>query len=520
MSETDLSPAVQRPDPAEEPYERLRVFAYTVEGYASAYRAIMTVFARAKTRFRIQMRAVDVQRELDTLGWPVTLPEAGLEAALDQLTEWGNLERSHDTARVSTLADFRRRRFIYRITPAGEAAEAAVAAVVEAMHATGSLQKVMLGAITRGLGRLVAEMGRPDPDAAVVFENLFNVTSQFETLAQNATTFMASLDTIIESTRVEETAFLAYKQDVIAYLEEFIGELSRTAPRIREALVALRDTAGFDLTATIAASADKTPSLDGGPSPVDDLEAKLVGITIWFLGSELEPPTLDLLRGAARNAINRILLVLGRLHDSRFRRVDRSADLCRVAEWISSADGDDIHHVFQAAFGLFSARHLAHPVVDPTADGPRTPWREAAPAEIEIALRHHGKRASPGRAARVVDNADTKRHLARAHQELQRSRRSALDVFAGRTIPLGDLGVLDDDQLDVLLELLDRLLAAPPGPDGARRARTADGRNRLQLSGRANGHASVRTKRGRLNLPDWTLTVEPLGAPVTLGGKP
>lgn len=83
---------------------------------------------------------------------------------------------------MSTLADFRRRRFVYRITPAGEAAEAAVAAVVEAMHATGSLQKVMLGAITRGLGRLVAEMGRPDPDAAVAFENLFNVTSQFEAL--------------------------------------------------------------------------------------------------------------------------------------------------------------------------------------------------------------------------------------------------------------------------------------------------------------------------------------------------
>ena len=85
------------PPPSPPDYDRLRVFSYAVEINAPTYRAIE--------------------------GQGLTIPETGLEPALDQLVEWGNLLRAHDTRLVATLSDFYRRHYVYRITPAGEAAE-------------------------------------------------------------------------------------------------------------------------------------------------------------------------------------------------------------------------------------------------------------------------------------------------------------------------------------------------------------------------------------------------------------
>ncbi len=139
----EIAPVREDHDTGE--YQRLRVFAYTVESLAPIYRSIMRVFVGGKARFRIHYRPDQVAAELERRGFRPELPEGGLERALDQLAAWGNLRRIHDTGRVATLEDFRRRHFLYQVTPAGEAAERAVGAVVDVLRESGSLLSVMLG---------------------------------------------------------------------------------------------------------------------------------------------------------------------------------------------------------------------------------------------------------------------------------------------------------------------------------------------------------------------------------------
>ena len=140
--------------------------------------------------------------------------------------EAGNLRRIHDTGRVATLEDFRRRHFLYQVTPAGEAAERAVGAVLEVLRASGSLQTVMLGAIAKNLGDLRTEMQRPAPRPEALYEALFNVTQQFRALTENASIFLARLHEAIDASDVRRQAFLRYKEAVIAYLDDFLRELS------------------------------------------------------------------------------------------------------------------------------------------------------------------------------------------------------------------------------------------------------------------------------------------------------
>ena len=505
---------------------RLTLFSYTVEPLAWVYRAVMSLFLEAKSRYRIQLRPDEIAAEL-RLASPAghDLAQPHLERCLDNLVEWGNLRRSHDTGRVATLEDFRRRHFVYRLTPAGEAAERGVGEVLEALERSGSLQRVMLATIRRSLAAIAAELAAEGPRPELLFEQLFNVTEQFNALTQNAGTFLTRLNEAIDRGEVNAQAFGVYKQAVIEYLESFIGELSREGPRIAQAIARI-EAAGSERMIRLAAAADAAPTPLGLADPAARLRRKWRGIAAWFVGGGQEPPTVDLLRAAARGAINRILLVLERLHEKQFRRVSRTADLLRLAGWFDAlgreAGGEErAHRVFQAAFGLYGARHLSGREVDADLAWPGSSWWDAPAVAIAPALRATGRVAGAGRPAQIADHSREKRLLADRFRGRREAVEAALASFAGRgPLALAELPPLTADELATLLSLLDRLLSAAPDAHGRRVARSRDGRLRLVLEGPPGAasasppapRAVVTSAAGRLTLPAWVLTVEDLMA--------
>ncbi len=469
----------------------------------------MAAFTGGKARFRIHFRPDQVAAELERRGFLPELPEGGLERALDQLVLWGNLRRIHDTGRVATLEDFRRRHFLYQLTPAGEAAERAVGAVVDVLRESGSLQTVMLGAIAKNLGILLAELRGDAPRPQVLYEALFNVTQQFRALTENASIFLGRLHEAIDASDVRRQAFLLYKEAVIGYLDDFLRELSEIAPRITRTLGEIGDADARRLAA-LAAEADPAPAFDGPRDVAGRLLGQWRDVSAWFLGTPGQPPTLEMLRGAARGAIRRILMVLDRIHEKRFRRANRTADLERLAAWFEDETRvPDAHALFHDAFGLFSARHLGALDEDSETLQPTRTWAEAAPVELAPALRESGRRSATGRAPRIVDHGAARRRLREEHQRLRQQRQRALERFADRgPRRLDELPVLAGDELDLLLELLDRLLSKPADDDGVRRTRSRDGRLAMTLSEpEDSSEAIVRTARGRLTLPAYTLTV-------------
>ncbi len=506
----DDDPSVDRDrDGDADDFLRLRVFAYTVESLAPVYRAVMRVFTEGKARFRIHYRPDQVAAELERRGFRREIPDGGIERALDQLVRWGNLRRIHDTGRVATLADFRRRHFLYQVTPAGEAAERAVGAVVDVLRESGSLQTVMLATIARNLAVLVRELRGETPRPRALYEALFNVTQQFRALTENASIFLGRLHEAIDASDLERKAFLAYKEAVIAYLDDFMRELSEIAPRITRSLGEL-DEAEVERLVRLAAEADPAPAFDGPRDVRGRLRRQWRDVTAWFLGEAGQKPTLDMLRGAARSAIRRILMVLDRIHEQRFRRAHRTADLERLAAWFEDeAAVPDPHALFQDAFGLFPARHLGAFDEDAPALQPAASWLEAAPVELAPALRESGRRTAVGRAPRIVDHEAARRRLRQEHRRRQGRRQLALARFACRGPQrLSELPRLEGDELDLLLELLDRLLSQGVDSGGVRRARSRDGRLQLALAEPERpALATVETARGRLMLPDYTLAV-------------
>ena len=122
------------------------LFRHVSTDKVAFYRCIMEVFAAAKRQYRLQLRPDEVLAEAR---WPDTPPRIEeVNAALAQLSAWGNLESQPDMARVSSLSDFYRARYLYRLSQGGEAVETAMSAFVQTMRRRAELQTVALEDIT------------------------------------------------------------------------------------------------------------------------------------------------------------------------------------------------------------------------------------------------------------------------------------------------------------------------------------------------------------------------------------
>jgi uncharacterized protein (TIGR02677 family) len=146
------------------------LFRHVSADKADFYRAIMDVFAAAKRQYRLQLRPDEILAEAR---WPVAPPRIEeLNLALTQLTAWGNLEAQHDSARVQTINDFYRARYLYRLSQGGEAVEAALATFEATMRRRAELQTVALEDIANRLSALKALIDADGPlDVANPFQD-------------------------------------------------------------------------------------------------------------------------------------------------------------------------------------------------------------------------------------------------------------------------------------------------------------------------------------------------------------
>jgi uncharacterized protein (TIGR02677 family) len=502
------------------------VFRYVTAENAPNYRAILEIFVEAKEHYVIELRPAEIRDRLGRSGLAFSLPTAeDLDRHLDQLADWKNLQRSHDTGAVTRLDDFYRRRYLYRLTPEGEAAHRAVREVEETVGRSGALQTSMLVEIRDTLAEVTAASRAGDAGALV--RALHRLRGAFESLTGEANLFLGELDRHAAQERVDEEGFRAYKHALLAYLGRFIEDLRRLRPEISdhfaeaEAQVAERF---LRLAATAANLPPVLESVDPVARWIADEQERWEGIRAWFAGAPGLSPRVDRLHAAARAAVVRLARSLARLNDRRARPVDRAADFRTLARWFSAcASEDDAHALWASAFGLYRARHFNLEENDPELVRPDESWWDARPVEVPVRLRTHGAVSRSGRPPPALDFSDGRTWIAARRRRERAEIEGAIARFAGRgPLRLSSVGTLERSELDQFLALLDEALVAPRAPDGARRARSSDGRFEVVLRTPAGDRAWVvlETPSGRLRCLDYELEVSPAArARSAVGGE-
>ncbi|OII65663.1 TIGR02677 family protein [Streptomyces sp. CC53] len=503
--------------PGPEP-EAFGPFAHLTVKNTPLYRQVMRAFLVAKERFAVHLRPEDVHAALPPDHRPDD-PEA-VVAALDKLVEWGNLRADPDTARVTAVEDFYRKRFIYQLTRQGEAAEAALSAYDEALGRRGALQAVALHDIVTHLRALLVLAAEDAPDPAKAHLALDALASRFAALADNARAFMGSLQRTIDLHDVEEEVFLAYKDRLIQYLERFIQDLITLGGRIARLILELEQDGRADSLLRAAAgreAADASPegSASAEREAYERWAARWSGLGAWFISRDGRESQARLLRGRALGAIPQLLAVVRALNERRAGRSDRSADFRTLARWFAEAPDDDARHrLWRAAFGLHPARHLTVDADTLTARAARpvpaaTPWAEAEPLRISPQLRRTGSYERRGKPRKVEDREERRRALAEtaAKQAAETAAARARLATDGVT-RLSEFGELDPASFGLFLQLLgDALATWRPGMRHTV-ATSNDGSMEIRLTALVDDTtAEIRTPGGVFSGPDHLVEI-------------
>lgn len=482
------------------------------------YRCIMDVFAAAKRQYRLQLRPDEVLAEAS---WPDSLPRIEeVNGALAQLAEWGNLESQPDTARVSSLSDFYRARFLYRLSHGGEAVEAGLTVFFQTLHRRAELQTVALEDIAsrlQALRRLIDDVASPDgPDVAKMHEILRDLVRVFEDLAENAQAFMAGIARSLELQQAEVNTVIAYKRRLIDYLERFMGDLVRRSDGIAQLIQYL--SSRVDAVFLKIAEREARDTAPGGAQ--DQMDEKMrrwqawrerwKGLRGWFLSTGAEPPQAELLRARARAAIPQLLGAIAAMNERRSGRSDRSADFRTLAQWFAASETESqAHRLARAAFALHPARHFS---LNPQAEddlSASTPWADAPPLQISPRLREYGEAAPRGPLARVRDRSAERALMAQQLAEESRQVDAARRRLAtNRPVRLSDLGDLDMHAFDLFLSLLGEALAEQAHPDQAVERQTGDGLLQIRMEPLdAGSQARIATPAGVFSGRDHLLTI-------------
>jgi uncharacterized protein (TIGR02677 family) len=485
---------------------------------ADQYRRLLQTFARAKERFIVHLRPEDVAAELQVEA------DEPLTEALDQLVRWGNLRADIDTSRVTSVEDFHRKRSLYQLTSAGQAAEQAIAFYEEAIGRRGQLQSVALADIAAQLRALLVLAGENDPDPAKVHLLLLSVAERFSSLADNAQAFMSALRRAIDFSDGDVDGFVAYKERLIDYINRFIADLANSGAQIALLLADL-EAAGHERLLAVAARREAADAVPEGADAADSLAQaqgqaldawrnRWRGLDDWFTSRDAgHPSQARLLRQAAVTAIKQLIDAVGLLNERRSGRSDRSADFTTLARWFAEAPDDEAaHRLWRAAFGLSPARHLS--VTGDTAQEweglpAGAPWREAPPIRISPQLRKAGTYERRGKPSQVKDRSAARDLLrARADAEAGQTAEARRRLRTSGPTLLSELDVLDPRSFRLFLSLLGDALAARAPGDTEVTTVTNDGSMQVRLRLVPDGGvATIKTEDGVLTGPEHVIEI-------------
>ncbi|WSV80836.1 TIGR02677 family protein [Nocardia sp. NBC_01009] len=512
--------------------ERLRLFSFATAEKRTEYLWVLRAFDSARAAYVVLLHADDVAEWIDRNGGrpqaelvegdgQLEVPRltgAEIGPLLDQLHQWGVLERSYDGTRAATLAEYRNRHYVYQLTQAGFQAYRAVAGVLESRLDEASLSRLVLPELLADLHAL-AEANRAG-DAERVYRTLRRLDATLSDMAARAAHFYLSLGDMVRTTEITPESFLAHKDALLAHMRDFSMDLARFAPRLAAAIGEIDETGAAELVER-AASCDERVLLSLAERQAD-WRARWHGLRTWFVAAAAETgesssTEAERLREATMSAIAAVLSLLRRVTETRRGGVSRESALRHLAGWFTAAPTtDSAHALFDAVFGLGRPRHVALEHPDAELIPATRSWWDAPPLEISRTLAETGRTPTAGAPARIQRNDAGIRRLREAQLDAQRAR-----AEAARSLAAADVHerVLDERETEVLLRLLDAASTAWVPVSGRVDGTTgSDSGVTLTVSEHA-GPTVVRTTRGLLHLNNRKLDVRQTTRTRTAAGK-
>ena len=437
----------------------------------SRYRCIMRIFFEQHEKLKYWLYQEEVYEEMIQNSFFSDYRPEQCQQDLTMLTEWKNLNAIQDTKKVSSIEEFKNKKYRYQMSEYSVKIERLVMQLENLFVEGASLEPTLLERIRRNIEKF-PEMKEKDKNN--VYTWWMDLNNDFVRLNQNYKDYMGDLNSVRAEEMMHTKEFLVFKDRLVEYLRSFIKGLQRNVGVIEESLRLQDEEIKNQVLEKVAEYEFSIPRMDVEYSKEmlkQRFEESFQNIYDWFVGSEGQENEAGKLFDTTNDIIRRITRYAAQLSEKNALGANRKEEYRKVAElFLRCQNVEEAHKMSAMVFGMEAPWHLIGENVRKT-DSMNVGVYEEQPLEIGLKPRIRTYREKSKRSV-IRESAEQKQKTRQKMLQQQREEMEKLQKLEKEgKIEFANLPVLEPRIREILLKWLSNAMESVDFT-----SRTEDGR--------------------------------------------
>ena len=460
------------------------------------YRSIMRIFYENYEKLRYWLYQEEVYAQMTADPYFADYRMEQCQQDLNMLTEWKNLNTVQDTRRVSSIEEFKNKKFRYQMSEYSVEIERLVLRLENLFIEGASLEPTLLERIRLNVERFARMDGE---DAGTVYTWWNDLNNDFIRLNQNYQDYIRDLNSVKAEEMMRTAQFLVFKDKLVEYLRNFVKGLQKNVGVIEENLRLLDPGLLERVLAKVNDYEMSIPRMDVEVSRElieENTRGRFDSIRRWFVAEGGQENEAGRLFDATNEIIRRITRYAAQLSEKNALEANRREEYRKAAEiFLRCQDTGEARRMSAMVFGLEKPCHLRLSAVRETDSMNGGVYEEKA-AELILKPRVRTYREKAGRTAIRDTSWEKAQARSEAVEQMKKDWKKIGELEKNGRIDFGSLPVIEARVREILLKWLSDALE-----DADHLSRTEDGREFVLDLSRAGERCVVRCEDGNFTMP-------------------
>ena len=378
------------------------------------------------------------------------------EADLTALVNWGNLSAIQDTNNVSTVEEFKHRKFRYQLTEYAVEIERLVIKL-ENLHIEGaSLEPKLIERIKKAIEKTSL---KDENDVISLWENLNN---DFKRLNQDYQDYIKTFYNVKLEEVAKSKQFIIYKNDLVRYLREFIKLLQDNSYAIEETIKTMNKTTEENFLEKVYLGQKKRVRIDKLDEEINEEEMKTrnkekwENLKKWFIGSNIRASEVEKINEKTTEIIRKITRIANQIAEAKGNVSNKKAEYKKICELFSKTqDIEEAHKLSSVVFGMFNTRHIRGNFIRET-DSINSSLIEEKSNEYEVKPRIREYREKQSKTAIIDKTKEKQEQIERYFKQIEEEKKELQKYIQNGKIEIKNLPTIKSSFRKTLLKWISK----------------------------------------------------------------
>ena len=477
--------------------------SYLTTENTKRYRPILRYFYEQYEKINYMLYKEDVWNYLkDTPNFENYTLET-CENDLTALVNWGNLSALQDTNNVSTVEEFKHRKFRYQLTEYAVEIERLVIKL-ENLHIEGaSLEPKLIERIKEEIKAIEKTSLKDENDVISLWKNLNN---DFKRLNQDYQDYIKTFYNVKLEEVAKSKQFIIYKNDLVRYLREFIKLLQDNSYAIEETIKTMNKTTEENFLEKVYLGQKKRVRIDKLDEEIKEEEMKTrnkekwENLKKWFIGSNVRASEVEKINEKTTEIIRKITRIANQIAEAKGNVSNKKAEYKKICELFSKTqDIEEAHKLSSVVFGMFNTRHIRGNFIRET-DSINSSLIEEKSNEYEVKPRIREYREKLSKTAIIDKTKEKQEQIERYFKQIEEEKKELQKYIQNGKIEIKNLPTIKSSFRKTLLKWISKASQM-----ANKEIVIEDGRKIMLLYPKNNERCVLNCEDGKMDMPAFEL---------------